>query len=129
MRISDWSSDVCSSDLVSFSLERGRILGLVGESGSGKSVTGFSIIGLLDRPGRITGGQILFDGTDLAKLSGEKMRRFCGRRIATAFQDPMMNRDSVLTVGHRLHMAVGGIEPVTTTTWRQTTRIVLTRYP
>ncbi|KTF05328.1 oligopeptide/dipeptide ABC transporter ATPase, partial [marine sediment metagenome] len=61
-------------DGVSFSLERGQILGLVGESGSGKSVTGFSILGLVDPPGRVTGGQILFDGDDLV-AGGEPMLR------------------------------------------------------
>ena len=55
-------------DDVSFSLERGRILGLVGESGSGKSVTGFSIMGLVDPPGRVVGGEILYQGRDLTKL-------------------------------------------------------------
>ena len=56
-------------DDVSFALHRGKVLGLVGESGSGKSVTGFSIMGLVEPPGRITGGQILFDGVDLATLA------------------------------------------------------------
>ena len=61
-------------DGVSFSLEKGQILGLVGESGSGKSVTGFSILGLVDPPGRVTGGQILFHGDDLV-TGGEAMLR------------------------------------------------------
>ncbi|MFM7687888.1 MAG: ATP-binding cassette domain-containing protein, partial [Alphaproteobacteria bacterium] len=60
-------------DGVSFSVGRGKVMGLVGESGSGKSVTGFSIIGLVDPPGRIAGGSILFQGRDLAKLSEEEM--------------------------------------------------------
>ena len=55
-------------DDVSFTIQRGKVLGLVGECGSGKSVTGFSIIGLVDPPGRIVGGRILFDGLDLARL-------------------------------------------------------------
>ncbi len=110
---------------VSFSLERGRILGLVGESGSGKSVTGFSIIGLLDRPGRITGGQILFDGTDLTKLSGEEMRRLRGRRIAMVFQDPMMTLDPVLTIGRQMVEAVLAHEAVSKETARQRARDAL----
>jgi peptide/nickel transport system ATP-binding protein len=85
-------------DGVSFSIGRGKVLGLVGESGSGKSVTGFSIIGLIDPPGRITGGQILFQGRDLAKLSEREMRHLRGNRIAMVFQDPMMTLNPVLRI-------------------------------
>ena len=85
-------------DDVSFTVERGKVLGLVGESGSGKSVTGFSIIGLVDPPGRITGGQILFQGRDLAKISEEEMRGLRGNRIAMIFQDPMMTLNPVLRI-------------------------------
>ncbi|MGV0819815.1 ABC transporter ATP-binding protein [Martelella sp. AMO21009] len=89
-------------DDVSFSLERGEILGLVGESGSGKSVTGFSIMGLVDPPGRISQGQVLFDGRDLAGLGPAEMRDLRGRRIAMVFQDPMMTLNPVLRVGTQL---------------------------
>ncbi|HEX3497697.1 MAG TPA: ABC transporter ATP-binding protein [Stellaceae bacterium] len=85
-------------DGVSFSVARGQVLGLVGESGSGKSVTGFSIIGLIDPPGRIAGGRILFQGEDLAGLSEERMRRLRGARIAMIFQDPMMTLNPVLRI-------------------------------
>ncbi|WP_424814200.1 ABC transporter ATP-binding protein [Roseococcus sp. YIM B11640] len=85
-------------DGVSFSVGRGKIMGLVGESGSGKTVTGFSIIGLVDPPGRITEGQILFHGQDLAKISEEEMRQLRGNRIAMIFQDPMMTLNPVLRV-------------------------------
>jgi peptide/nickel transport system ATP-binding protein len=85
-------------DDVSFTVERGKVLGLVGESGSGKSVTGFSIIGLVDPPGRIAGGAILFKGQDLATLSEESMRRLRGNRIAMIFQDPMMTLNPVLRI-------------------------------
>jgi peptide/nickel transport system ATP-binding protein len=85
-------------DDVSFTVERGKVLGLVGESGSGKSVTGFSIIGLVDPPGRIAGGSILFQGRDLAKLSEEEMRDLRGNRIAMIFQDPMMTLNPVLRI-------------------------------
>ncbi|MCA3393895.1 MAG: ABC transporter ATP-binding protein, partial [Roseomonas sp.] len=85
-------------DGVSFSVGRGKVLGLVGESGSGKSVTGFSIIGLVDPPGRIAGGSILFQGRDLAKLSEEEMRDLRGNRIAMIFQDPMMTLNPVLRI-------------------------------
>ncbi len=69
-------------DDVSFAVSRGQVLGLVGESGSGKSVTGFSVIGLVDPPGRVAGGQILYQGQDLAKLSEGEMRSLRGNRIA-----------------------------------------------
>ena len=85
-------------DGVSFSVDRGKVLGLVGESGSGKSVTGFSIMGLVDPPGRIVGGHILFKGQDLAKLSEEGMRDLRGNRIAMIFQDPMMTLNPVLRI-------------------------------
>ncbi len=85
-------------DDVSFTVARGQVLGLVGESGSGKSVTGFSIIGLVDPPGRIVGGQILFHGQNLAKLSEAEMRDLRGNRIAMIFQDPMMTLNPVLRI-------------------------------
>ena len=85
-------------DDVSFTIRRGKVLGLVGESGSGKSVTGFSIMGLVEAPGRVVGGQILFQGRDLAALSEEEMRRLRGNRIAMVFQDPMMTLNPVLRI-------------------------------
>ena len=84
-------------DGVSFSLERGEILGLVGESGSGKTVTGFSLLGLVDPPGRIVGGSIRFDGQELVGLPPDEMRELRGRRIAMVFQDPTMTLNPVLT--------------------------------
>jgi peptide/nickel transport system ATP-binding protein len=83
---------------VSFDLERGEVLGLVGESGSGKSVTGFSILGLIDPPGRIAGGSILFNGEELVGIDPERMRALRGRRIAMIFQDPMMTLNPVLSI-------------------------------
>ena len=85
-------------DDISFTVESGKVLGLVGESGSGKSVTGFSILGLVDPPGRVTGGSILFKGQDLATLSEAAMRRLRGNRIAMIFQDPMMTLNPVLRI-------------------------------
>ena len=85
-------------DGVSFEVAAGRVLGLVGESGSGKSVTGFSIIGLVDPPGRIVGGRILFKGEDLRGRGKEEMRRLRGSRIAMIFQDPMMTLNPVLRI-------------------------------
>jgi len=83
---------------VSFSLDRGQVLGLVGESGSGKSVTGFSILGLIDPPGRIAGGSVRFDGQELVGAPEERLRALRGKRIAMIFQDPMMTLNPVLSV-------------------------------
>jgi ABC-type glutathione transport system ATPase component len=85
-------------DDVSFELERGRILGLVGESGSGKSMTGYSIMGLIDAPGRIVGGRIALNGTDLASLDERAWRKLRGNRVAMIFQDPMMTLNPVLRI-------------------------------
>ena len=85
-------------DGVSFTVDRGEVLGLVGESGSGKSITGFSILGLVDPPGRVVGGRILFKGEDLAALPTERLRQLRGNRIAMIFQDPMMTLNPVLRV-------------------------------
>ena len=93
-------------DDVSFSVDKGRILGLVGESGSGKSVTGFSIMGLVDPPGRVVSGEILFQGRDLTKLSEEEMRQIRGARIAMIFQDPMMTLNPVLRIDTQMIEAV-----------------------
>jgi len=85
-------------DDVSFSVGRGRILGLVGESGSGKSMTGYSVMGLIDPPGRLVGGRIVFDGQDLTRLDASAWRRLRGNRIAMIFQDPMMTLNPVLRI-------------------------------
>ena len=85
-------------DDVSFSVERGRILGLVGESGSGKSMTGYSILGLVDPPGRIVAGRIALNGTDLTILDEGAWRKLRGERIAMIFQDPMMTLNPVLRI-------------------------------
>jgi peptide/nickel transport system ATP-binding protein len=91
---------------VSLQLRRGEILGLVGESGSGKSMMGFSIMGLLEPPGRVSAGQILFDGVDLAQLGYEAMRRLRGKRIAMIFQDPMMTLNPVLRIEDQMIEAI-----------------------
>jgi peptide/nickel transport system ATP-binding protein len=93
-------------DDVSFRVERGRILGLVGESGSGKSMTGYSIMGLVDAPGRIVGGRILLDGVDLATLDEPAWRRLRGNRVAMIFQDPMMTLNPVLRIDTQMVEAV-----------------------
>jgi oligopeptide transport system ATP-binding protein len=88
---------------VSFSVDRGETLGIVGESGSGKSVTSMSIMRLIPTPpGKIAGGQILFDGENLLDLSDEEMRKIRGNRIAMIFQDPMTSLNPVLTIGRQI---------------------------
>jgi oligopeptide transport system ATP-binding protein len=88
---------------VSFYVNRGETLGIVGESGSGKSVTSLSVMRLIPNPpGRITGGEVIFDGQDLLKMSEEEMRDLRGNRIAMIFQDPMTSLNPVLTVGQQI---------------------------
>jgi peptide/nickel transport system ATP-binding protein len=91
---------------VSFSLAPGKILGLVGESGSGKSMTGFSIMDLVDPPGRVVAGRILLGEQDLRALAPEAMRQIRGKRIAMIFQDPMMTLNPVLRVDTQMIEAI-----------------------
>jgi peptide/nickel transport system ATP-binding protein len=93
-------------DGVDLALAPGEVLGLVGESGSGKSVTGFSLIGLIDPPGEIVGGEVRFQGRDLLRLPEEELRRLRGDRIAMIFQDPLMTLNPVLTVGEQMAEAI-----------------------
>lgn len=87
---------------VSFTLDKKEKLGLVGESGAGKSVTGFSIINLISKPGYISGGRIIFEGRVLNSLSEKQMRSIRGNRISMIFQDPMMTLNPVLTIGTQM---------------------------
>ena len=88
---------------VSFHVDRGETLGIVGESGSGKSVTSLSIMRLIPNPpGRIVGGQIIFDGDNLLDYTEEEMRHIRGNRIAMIFQDPMTSLNPVLTIGRQI---------------------------
>jgi peptide/nickel transport system ATP-binding protein len=89
-------------DRVSFSIEAGEILGVVGESGAGKSLTGAAIVGLLERPGRIAGGQVRFDGRRIDNLAAEPLRRLRGRRIGMIFQDPLTTLNPLYTIGRQL---------------------------
>jgi peptide/nickel transport system ATP-binding protein len=89
-------------DDVSFTVRKGEVLGLVGESGSGKSMTGYSIMGLVDPPGRIVLGSIRLNGRDLRKLTAEQMRQLRGNRIAMIFQDPMMTLNPVLSIAAQM---------------------------
>ena len=93
-------------DGVSFSIGRGEILGLVGESGCGKSITAYSILGLIDPPGKVAGGRILFKGQDLRALPAEQLRSLRGNRIAMIFQDPMMTLNPVLRIDTQMIEAI-----------------------
>jgi peptide/nickel transport system ATP-binding protein len=112
-------------DDVSFTVGRGRVLGLVGESGSGKTVTGFSILGLIDPPGRIVGGRVLFKGEDLLALAPDKLQSYRGAKIAMVFQDPMMTLNPVLRIETQMVEAVLAHEAVDRETARQRARDAL----
>ncbi len=89
-------------DDISFSINKGEILGIVGESGAGKSITGFSLINLIDSPGEIVDGSILFNDRDLAHLSEDELSRIRGGEISMIFQDPQMSLNPVITIGKQL---------------------------
>ena len=112
-------------DGVSFSVGRGKVLGLVGESGSGKTVTGFSILGLVDEPGRIVGGEILYRGENLVSASPDRMRELRGVNISMIFQDPMMTLNPVLRIDTQMIEAVQAHESVSKDDARQRARDVL----
>ena len=94
---------------VSFYLDSGELLGLVGESGCGKSITALSIMRLIAPPGKIVGGEIIFDGKNLLQLSDAEMRQIRGDDIAMIFQDPMTSLNPVFTVGEQIAEALGCI--------------------
>ena len=102
-------------DGVSFSLNAGEIVGLVGESGSGKSVTGYSILGLVDPPGRIVSGSIRLEGQELIGLELSKLRSLRGAKMAMVFQDPTATLNPLLTIGTQMRLALGAHEKLSTT--------------
>ena len=104
---------------IHISLQPGEVLGLVGESGSGKSVTGFSIFGMIDAPGEVTQGQVLFKGQDLRQLSPEAMRQLRGDRIAMIFQDPLMTLNPVLRIEEQMLEAIQAHQKLPRATARQ----------
>ena len=103
-------------DDVSFTVAKGEVVGLVGESGSGKSLTGYSIMGLIDPPGRIVEGRIRLGGRDLRRLSAEELRQLRGNRIAMIFQDPMMTLNPVLRIDAQMVEAILAHENVSRAT-------------
>jgi len=100
-------------DGVSYFISKGETVGIVGESGCGKSVASFSILRLLDPPGKVTQGEVIFEGTDLLKLSEEKMRGLRGKKIAMIFQEPMTALNPVLTIGRQITEQIFAHEHVT----------------
>ena len=114
-------------DDVSFSVMPGQIMGLVGESGSGKSMTGYSIMGLIDKPGEVVGGSILLQGRELRGLPPEAMRAVRGDRIAMIFQDPMMTLNPVLRIDTQMMEAVLAHHAVSKDTARAMSRDALAR--
>jgi peptide/nickel transport system ATP-binding protein len=103
-------------DDVSFDISPGEVLGVVGESGAGKSLTGAAIIGLLEPPGRVAGGEIRFDGRRIDNLGYDEMRKLRGRHIGAIFQDPLTSLNPLYTVGQQItetiqtHLQVGAEE-------------------
>jgi oligopeptide/dipeptide ABC transporter ATP-binding protein len=94
-------------DGVSFNLAKGETLGIVGESGCGKSVTALSILRLIQNPpGKIVGGRIMFNGSNLLELSEKEMREIRGSKISMIFQEPMTSLDPVFTIGHEIIEAI-----------------------
>ena len=114
-------------DGVSFAIQPGEIIGLVGESGSGKSVTGFSMIGLVDPPGRIVSGSVKLNGRELVGLSPGELRKIRGARMAMVFQDPMMTLNPVLTIGQQMRLALRAHEKVSDRAARARAADTLTR--
>jgi peptide/nickel transport system ATP-binding protein len=112
-------------DNVSFTVERGKVLGLVGESGSGKTVTGFSILGLVDEPGRVVGGEILYHGENLVTAAADRMRGLRGANIAMIFQDPMMTLNPVLRIDTQMIEAIQAHAQVSDDDARQRARDAL----
>ncbi len=89
-------------DRVSYDIAAGEILGVVGESGAGKSMAGNAVIGLLNRPARITGGEVWLNGARIDNLRPEALRKIRGKRIGMVFQDPLTSLNPLLTVGDQI---------------------------
>jgi peptide/nickel transport system ATP-binding protein len=100
-------------DDISFDIAPGEILGVVGESGAGKSLTGAAIIGLLEPPGRVAGGQILLEGERIDNLPHARMRHIRGRKVGAIFQDPLTSLNPLYTIGRQLVETIQAHLPVT----------------
>lgn len=91
---------------VSFYVNKGETIGIVGESGCGKSVTSLSLLQLINKPGEIVGGEILFDGVDLTKLPNKEMRKVRGNKISMIFQEPLTSLNPVFTIGSQISESI-----------------------
>jgi len=100
------AGEVKSVNKTSFNLDRGKVLGIVGESGSGKSVTAYSIMQILSKPGKIIGGSIKLDGQELVGAGESVMQRIRGKKVSVIFQDPMTSLNPVFTIGYQLIEAI-----------------------
>jgi peptide/nickel transport system ATP-binding protein len=112
-------------DDVSFSIKQGQILGLVGESGSGKSMTGYSILGLIDPPGRVVEGRIVLNGVDVTGYDNDAWRALRGNRVAMIFQDPMMTLNPVLRIDTQMIEAITAHEKISQVAARERCRNAL----
>ncbi len=100
------SGEVKAVNGLTFSLERGKVLGIVGESGSGKSVTAYSILQILSSPGKIVSGSIKLHGEELVGKSEDEIRKIRGNKISIIFQDPMTSLNPTFTIGNQLEEAI-----------------------
>jgi peptide/nickel transport system ATP-binding protein len=114
-------------DDVSFSVQAGQIMGLVGESGSGKSMTAYSLMGLIDAPGKISAGSILFKGQELRGMPAEALRQLRGNRIAMIFQDPMMTLNPVLRIDTQMMETIFAHQQVSRVKAREMSRDALVK--
>ncbi|MCY4141504.1 MAG: ABC transporter ATP-binding protein, partial [Rhodobacteraceae bacterium] len=112
---------------VDLEIARGDVLGIVGESGSGKTVLGLSIMGLVDRPGRVTAGRITFDGTDVTFFSEAQWRGLRGNRIAMIFQDPTTSLNPVQRIGTQMIEAIQAHRDISSGAARQIVREAMMR--
>lgn len=96
------AGEVKAVDDISYNMGYNEVMGIVGESGSGKSVEAYSVIGLLQNPGRVTGGSITFEGEDILAYNEEEMRKFRGNKVSMIFQNPMTCLNPVYTIGNQL---------------------------
>ena len=106
------SRGLVAVDGISFALRRGRTTALVGESGSGKSATALSLLGLIDPPGAVIGGQVLHHGRDLVQADETEMRRVRGARIGIVFQDPLTSLNPALPIGSQIAETILAHEPI-----------------
>ena len=106
-------------DGVSFAIAPGEILGIVGESGAGKSLTGASIIGLLEPPGHIADGEVILNGQRIDNLTSDEMRSIRGRKIGAIFQDPLSSLNPLFSIGQQLIETIQAHIPMTHAQARQ----------